>query len=1010
MLVRAILVLSLLATTTVARGQGYFQQDVDYLIKVSLNDETDELYGSLELDYTNNSPDVLTSVPFHIWPNAYASRSSAFARQQLRNGDTKFHFAPAGDRGALDGLNFTVDGRPAPHEPDAEHVDVVHVPLPEPLQPGETIKFRTPFRVDIPISFSRLGHVGDSYQITQWYPKPAVYDREGWHAMPYLDRGEFYSEFGRFRVEITLPYNYVVGATGALQNDEELEWLTRKALEDEAKLSRRTDLVVRGNVEEPFPASDPTTKTLVYEADNVHDFAWFADKRFKVLHDTLALTSGRTIDVWSMFTEAEAGLWVNSLAYLKRSVRFYSDRVGEYPYPQVTGVQSALSAGGGMEYPMVTVIGLSYNAEALDVVLAHEVGHNWFYGILGSNERSSPWMDEGINSYYEGRYQTKYYEAPLMDVSFAGVDFLGVDENILGYKYLARQGKDQPPNTDADSLSGWNYWIQAYAKPALAMRELELYAGRAELDRAMRAYYERYKFKHPRPEDFFATVEDQLGSGPLPWLRSAMMSVETSDYKVGRLDGEAGHLHLAHSGPRTAPATAQYAAPDGTKGALTQVPGTGGKSQVAVPPTTTAARLPTKDNPLDLWTSNNQTGWRKPKLGLGIGAEKLGSASLFALPLLGYNIHDGVQIGAALHNRTAAPQRLEWVLAPLYGFGSSTLTGFGGARYRILRPFAGTQQLILSAGTQRWSDFTLLRTDEAYGYARSAVKAALHFDHPAIQQTESYLFAQAIYLSKDRPSFDGSPEPVGTRQESNYFLRLGYARHTPREIRPFGYGVTLEYKNRDNDQNAAFEASHLRLDATLNGGLQYERGHFFRYRAYGGYFLINDLRDRAIYRESSLSLVGNSAADYRRDGIFLGRSPNADQANWVDQQLEDSQGGFRVPIGAGFANLLSNSYMLTTNLDIDLPLGNLPVPLGVFLDAGYYGFKATTSEPTTGTFRWAGGVSLTAFSGKIGVYAPFIADPDTRSLLDQRGDLLSRISFRISLDKFLPWHLVDSAL
>ena len=993
-------------------GQGYFQQDVDYLIKVSLNDVTDELYGSLELNYTNNSPDTLTSIPFHVWPNAYSSRGSAFAQQQLRNGSTGFYFADTTRWGALDGLNFTVDGAPAPHVMDKEHVDVVHVLLPNSLPPGGAVKFRTPFRVDIPASFSRLGHVGDSYQITQWYPKPAVYDRDGWHAMPYLDQGEFYGEFGSFRVEITLPYNYVVGATGALQTEDELEWLTRKATEDRAKLSTRSDLPSRGNVEEASPSSDPTTKTLVYAAENVHDFAWFADKRFKVLHDTLGLASGRTIDVWSMFTETEARLWVNSIDYLKRATRFYSDRVGEYPYPQVTGVQSALSAGGGMEYPMITVIGLSSTAKALDIVLTHEVGHNWFYGILGSNERQSAWMDEGLNSYYEKRYDRLYYPREDSELSILGLNLGQFNQDILGYRFLARQGKDQAPNTRADSLSEYNYWIQAYSKPALALHELELFAGTDAVDRAMQSYYRGFKFKHPRPGDFFSVMEEEIGYEVRPWLAEAMMSTKTSDWKLGRLTGAPEPvLNIAHSGRRTAPASAQYELNNGEQEARALVPGDGKKSQVTAPDAATAASLPTEDNPLDLWTNNNTTGTRKLSLKIGTGLEANGVAHLYALPLLAYNIHDGFQAGAALHNRTAEPRKLEWILAPMYGFSSQKLIGFAGARYRLPRPLAGTEQILLKAGTQRWSDFTFFRNDQAYAYQRTALAGELYFDHPAVNQTESHLFAQIVNLRDDDPLFDGSAEPVGEGTITSNFFRLGYVRQSDREINPFGYTVALEYRTTDDEFAASFGGdSHVRLDATLNGGFQYEAGHYFRYRAYGGYFLANDARDRAFYSETSLSLAGGSAADYRRDGLYVGRTPNVDQATWVDQQLEERQGGFRVPLNVAFGDLRSNDYMLTTNLDIDLPLGKLPVPLGVFLDGGYYGHRNTSTDPTAGTFRWVGGLSLTAFAGKVGIYAPFVSDPDTRDLLEQRGDLLNRISFRLSLDKFLPWRLMDGVI
>ncbi|MEL7163650.1 MAG: M1 family metallopeptidase, partial [Bacteroidota bacterium] len=339
---------------------------------------THQLHGHVSMRYRNNSADTLRELWFHAWPRAFSQSNTAFGRQQLRAGETGFYFAEATERGTMDSLSFTIDGTLQEHTFDEDDPDVLFIRPTRPVLPGTTITIATPFRVQIPASFSRLGHVGESYQITQWYPKPAVYDRDGWHPMPYLDQGEYYAEFGRFQVDITLPENYVVGATGALQDAAERAWLLEKA-------KGQNDWAY-----DSFPPSATTFKTLRYVADDVHDFAWFADKRFRVRHDTLARPrvpgkDQEAVHVWAMYTPTEAELWNGATNYLKRSLRFYSDKIGEYPYPQMTAVQSALSAGGGMEYPMLTVIGLSGTARDLDEVLAHEVGHNWFQGVLASN-------------------------------------------------------------------------------------------------------------------------------------------------------------------------------------------------------------------------------------------------------------------------------------------------------------------------------------------------------------------------------------------------------------------------------------------------------------------------------------------------------------------------------------------------------------------------------------------------------------------------------------------------
>jgi len=289
-----------------------FQQQVNYKINVTLDDTNHFLHADEEIEYINYSPDDLEFIYFHLWPNAYKNNKTAFAKQKISGSimaSTKFHYAREDDRGYIDSLDFRVNGQKVLWEYDPEHIDICKLFLNKPLKSGERITITTPFSVKLPHTFSRLGHVKQSYQISQWYPKPAVYDRYGWHPMPYLDQGEFYSEYGSFDVSITLPKNYVVGATGMLQNKEEIEWLEKKSAVGSRQLANSTDSIINDlGSEKPtkngdFPPSDPEMKTLRYVQDNIHDFAWFADKRYNVLKSEVELPhSKRKVTTWLMFT------------------------------------------------------------------------------------------------------------------------------------------------------------------------------------------------------------------------------------------------------------------------------------------------------------------------------------------------------------------------------------------------------------------------------------------------------------------------------------------------------------------------------------------------------------------------------------------------------------------------------------------------------------------------------------------------------------------------------------
>jgi hypothetical protein len=270
--------------------------------------------------------------------------------------------------GYIDSLDFVADGYPVQWNLLPESPDICMLHLIKPLVPGDTIWITTPFRVKIPKGVtSRLGHIGESYQISQWYPKPAVYDRTGWHQMPYLDQGEFYSEFGSYDVSITLPVNYVVGATGNLQNEQE-----KRLLELMAADTAWMKTIDSGW--EFFPPSSGQMKTLRFTEDHIHDFAWFADKRFHVLKGSVPLPdSKREVTTWVMFTNQEAHLWKKAISYVNDALLYFSKRIGDYPYNNYTAVQSALNSGAGMEYPGMTVIGLAKDPYLLDEVITHEI-------------------------------------------------------------------------------------------------------------------------------------------------------------------------------------------------------------------------------------------------------------------------------------------------------------------------------------------------------------------------------------------------------------------------------------------------------------------------------------------------------------------------------------------------------------------------------------------------------------------------------------------------------------
>ena len=496
----------------VANAQAdYWQQKLSYNINAELNVSENSITGSETVVYKNNSPSTLDFIWFHIWPNAYKNDSTALM-QQIKNDTSRSRKLENFGKGSIEGLAFKVNDQPAKTEPhpNPRYIDIIKLILNRPLAPGDSVIISTPFKVMLPPYFSRSGHADGQIMACQWYPKPAVYDQSGWHEFPYLDMGEFYSEYADYRVSITLPSQYVVGATGVMQNADELEAYKKVGGKNARNRNNKPVLYAPGKKE---------MKTLTYFAENVPDFAWFADKDFVIQYDTIHLENGKTVDAFSYYHNKKGTIWNNSIDYIKDGLRHYSNWIGAYEYPVVQVVEGPKNnSSGGMEYPMITLItSPDAKVETLDAVIAHEIGHNWFMSMLGSNERNHTWMDEGLNTYYQFRYEAEKYrsnsifgESIPAEIKKMPVDeFLSTIYNTIDQNIPMQSAMDIPADQFPNSEE---YGLVSYVKTALWMYLLEAAVGTDKLDKAVQNYFAKWKNKHPQPEDMEAAFEEAIGN------------------------------------------------------------------------------------------------------------------------------------------------------------------------------------------------------------------------------------------------------------------------------------------------------------------------------------------------------------------------------------------------------------------------------------------------------------------------------------------------------------------
>jgi len=1004
--------LFLLALSVPVQAQ-YFQQRVDYRIEVRLDDDRHQLRGRLALDYHNRSPHALDTLWMHLWANAYSGRGTAFDRQKRQlEGSTRFHFSRPEERGGYSALAFAVDGQPAEWGFHPDHPDIAWVRLPKPLGPGTSCTLRTPFTLQIPASFSRLGRVGESYQLTQWYPKPAVYDRNGWHIMPYLDAGEFYSEFGAFEVRITLPANYVVAATGELQEEAEQAFLQKKARETRRYFVERDGELADAWVYEPFPPSADSLKTLTFRAERVHDFAWFADKRFKLVQDSVRLPSGRMVQTRVFFTRTEEALWADAIEYVNRAVAYLSRTVGEYSWPHGTAVQSALSAGAGMEYPMITVIGLSGDARSLDEVIEHELGHNWFYGILASNERDHPWMDEGINTYYEQRYMDSLYGNSGLELPAVLGGAPGLDLGELSYLYQARQGLDQSVGLPSRELSLVNYYLNAYDRPGKALAYLEAVLGRDGFDAAMQAYYRRWQFRHPAPGDLRSVLETETGRD-LSWLFDGILnSHRRLDYALTRVRREDNRiaLRIRNTGGINGPVLLSGWNED-TMTYAEVLPGFSGYQDKVVD---------LQENEVDYFQldpdrlspevnrKNDQIRTRglfrrvEPlQLSILPKLEHDRRTQLFLTPALGWNNYDKTMLGAAVYSSFFPPSRFQLALAPLYAFGSRSLMGMGEVAWRILPRTRLIRQIEFSLQGRlfHYDDNGALGYRLKYG--RLTPRMRLDWGRANNRSFSHALEARAILLWRQEPQFLVEDAYEGLAWDADPIFELTYHGKNTHALLPFDFRAALE-------QQTGGQQRYTKLSLEWRQGWMYMSDRHLRLRAFGGFFLDHTQREAAVIAPWAFNLAQRGPTDYRFDHLWLGRT---DERGLWSQQVARMDGGLRLPIPAGHREGRSNHFILALNLQADLPW-----PQGWFFfnaikpyfDLGYAGDPSPLGRgaPFAERLLWSGGLLLDVADGRFAVHFPLVNSANVRPILEERGNYWDRITFTLDLARLRPREVI----
>mgnify|MGYP000850201569 FL=1 len=523
----AILTISI-STPTNAQADRW-QQSIKYKMDIDMDVKKNQYKGKQYIQYVNNSPDALDKVFYHMYFNAFQPNSMMDVRSRTI-ADPDRRVGSRIERLTKDEIGY-IKVKMLKHQGEEVKYEMVgtilEVTLNEPIEPGSSTLFEMDYEAQIPLQVRRSGRdnaEGVKFSMAQWYPKMANYDYQGWSANPYVGR-EFYGIWGDYDVTIHIDKKYVVGATGQLQNMDEIGYGYGKVKSKEKK----------GKI------------TYKFLAENVHDFAWGADPDYT--HETCQVMDGPLLHFLYQPGEKTTENWQNLPKAMASAYKWMSARYGKYPYDNYYFVQGG---DGGMEYPQLTLITGERSYSSLVGVSIHEWMHSWYQMVLATNEALYPWMDEGFTSF--GSTETMNYlkQEGIIPGEVAENPFLGT---FNGQANIALSGFEEPLSTHADHYTtNRAYGVGSYIKGQVFLKQLEYVIGKVAFDTALLDYYDIWKFKHPNPNDFIRVFEKNSGL-ELDWYKEYMVNTtHYTDYAVDTIVSKKGtYIEMSRIGKMPMP-------------------------------------------------------------------------------------------------------------------------------------------------------------------------------------------------------------------------------------------------------------------------------------------------------------------------------------------------------------------------------------------------------------------------------------------------------------------------
>lgn len=928
--------------------QANWQQKTRMEIEAQLNPENKELKAQVALHYHNNSQDTLNYIVFNVWGNAFRDQNTYYAKQLLSHGKDEFYFSTKDEKGSIDSLKFFDSGKQLKFITDSVNQEIIIVLLNEPLLPNQILDLDYAYLYKIPKLLSRGGYSKDILALTQWYPKPAVYDANKWNSMPYLEQGEFYSEYcENITVKIKLPREYVVAATGNLSENKNF-------------------------------IGNQGMKELVYSENNVHDFAFFASKRFNLMSQKVKLKNGDSVQIelytTDTFTnEKKYARNSNVLTYIEFALNSYNS-IGRYAYKTCKVVIGPQNAGEGMEYPTITIC-----KDNTPETIFHEVGHNWYYGMIGNNERVHPWMDESLNTFYSTKFLNQFNNRIsrdfVNDTQFyqkqSSAQYSLNHSSLLACQLTESHGIRQSVSLQSNQFYSYNYGGLLYAKGPLLFAYLNQFLGDSIFMACNNYYFEKWKFKHPLPNDMKACFEAVSGQN-LDWFFTELLVTNKP------IDVVYKHGNYFIKG-------------------------------LPLLDSIWSNKRPVNPNPYGFLPESNfnNNGQKKTLLSFRIPFGLPSYHSLICLdlmPILGYNYYDKMYAGLVINHHFFKVKKLQFLAMPSWSFTQKKIIGYARISSNI---YNGNKRLSSVTFGAQGQTFSLDMASRLNQYYRINPFLKCNFVSKDInrQLEEKYFILNFVSTGIRQKTYLDKKDSINQfLSDLNWnYIRATYVYDNHHPINRIGFKWNAEYGYNYSIGNANSQYAKTWLNLVYK--YKFDKGKkFFRTEFFGGLFLkkSNGLNNGLDVRMFSVANNGNN--DYLFQEALLGRTENSSGNILLSKQLISGAGNMRnlIPVSA------SDRWMLALNNDVNLPG---IIPLKLYLDLAYFAYTNRTTLPIGSNkpeLYYTAGLSLELFHNTVEIFVPLVYSKQFKGYSNWNYNVFNSIGFKLNLNQLEPSKLVTN--